>query len=193
MQVLNIMPPELLQLDRDVFYFINHHLSNPFFDWLMPYLRNPRFWIPLYIFIIAFSIYKFKKTGVIIVLLLAATAGVADYTSASIIKPAIKRVRPCRDVITSQTDISRVPCGSGYSFPSTHATDHFAMAAFISLVFCRRWRWIWYAAMFWAGIISFAQVYVGVHYPIDVLGGTLYGILVGCAMALLFKKLQPQF
>jgi membrane-associated phospholipid phosphatase len=187
------MPPELLQLDRHLFYFINHDLSNPFFDWLMPYMRNPKFWIPLYIFVIALCIYKFKKTGVIIVLMLAATAGVADFTSASIIKPTIKRVRPCRDAITSQTDIPRVPCGSGYSFPSTHATDHFAMAAFFSLIFCRRWRWIWYVAMFWAALICFAQVYVSVHYPIDVLGGAVWGLLVGFAMALLFKKLQPQF
>ncbi|RYE21959.1 MAG: phosphatase PAP2 family protein [Sphingobacteriales bacterium] len=187
------MPDQLLQFDRHLFYLINHGLSNGFFDWLMPYMRNPRFWIPLYIFIIAFCVYKFKKTGVIIVLMLAATAGVTDFTSANIIKPTIKRVRPCRDAITSQTDIQRVPCGTGYSFPSTHAADHFAMAAFFSLLFCRRWKWIWYVAMFWAGIISFAQVYVSVHYPIDVLGGALYGMLVGFAMALLFKKLQPRF
>ncbi|MEO6150153.1 MAG: phosphatase PAP2 family protein [Mucilaginibacter sp.] len=187
------MPEQLLQFDRHLFYFINHDLSNAFFDWLMPFLRNPKFWIPLYIFIVVFCIYKFKKTGVIIIAMLAATAGIADFTSASLVKPAIHRVRPCRDVITSKTDIARVPCGTGYSFPSTHATDHFAMAAFLSLVFCSRWRKIWIFAMLWAAIICFAQVYVGVHYPIDVIGGALYGLIIGFAMALLFKKLQPNF
>jgi membrane-associated phospholipid phosphatase len=187
------MPEQLLQLDRHIFYFINHDMANAFFDLVMPWLRNARFWIPLYIFTLVFCVWKFKKTGVIIVLMLAATAGIADFTSASIIKPAIKRVRPCRDPITSQTDIQRIPCGTGYSFPSTHATDHFAMAAFLSLVFARRWRWIWLTSMLWAGLICFAQVYVSVHYPIDVLGGALYGMIVGFAMALLFKKLQPGF
>ncbi|GAA4340284.1 hypothetical protein GCM10023149_51560 [Mucilaginibacter gynuensis] len=187
------MPDQLLQFDRHFFYFINHDLGNAFFDWIMPYMRNPRFWIPLYVFIIGFCIYKFKRTGVIIVLMLAASAGVADFTSASIIKPAIKRLRPCNDPIVSQTDVERIPCGSGYSFPSTHAADHFAMAAFLSLVFSKRWRWIWPLTMIWAGIICFAQVYVGVHYPIDVTGGALYGLLVGFALALLFKKLQPKF
>ncbi|SDP92732.1 undecaprenyl-diphosphatase [Mucilaginibacter sp. OK268] len=187
------MPEHLLQLDRHLFYFINHDLSNPFFDWIMPLLRNPKFWIPLYLFIIGFCIYRYKKTGAIIIVLLAITAGFADFTSASIIKYNVKRLRPCRDPIVSQTDISRVPCGTGYSFPSTHATDHFAMAIFLSLVFFRKWRWIWLWAILWAGIISFAQVYVGVHFPIDITCGAIYGALVGGLFALLFKKLQPAF
>lgn len=187
------MPEHLLQLDRHLFYFINHDLSNPFFDWIMPLLRNPKFWIPLYLFIIGFCIYRYKKTGAIIIVLLAITAGFADFTSASIIKYNVKRLRPCRDPIVSQTDISRVPCGTGYSFPSTHATDHFAMAFFLSLVFFRKWSWIWLWAILWAGVISFAQVYVGVHFPVDVICGSIYGALVGSLFALLFKKLQPAF
>jgi membrane-associated phospholipid phosphatase len=187
------MPETLLQLDRQLFHFINHDLGNVFFDWLMPYLRTPKFWIPLYISIIAFCVWKYKKTGAVIIALLALTAGFADFTSASLIKPAVARIRPCRDIVTIQTDIARVGCGTGFSFPSTHATDHFAMAAFLTLVFYKKWPWIAFWAPLWAGAISFAQVYVGVHYPFDVLGGALYGILVGCLFAFIFKKLQPQF
>jgi membrane-associated phospholipid phosphatase len=185
------MPDQLLQLDRHLFYFINHDLANPFFDLVMPYLRNPRFWIPLYLFIIGFCIYKFKKQGLIIIVLIALSAGFADFTSASLIKPMVKRLRPCQDVVTSQTDIERIGCGSGYSFPSTHATDHFAMAFFMIFIFYKRWRWIWLWAILWAGIICFAQVYVGVHYPVDVVCGAIYGMLVGWLFSLLFKRLQP--
>jgi membrane-associated phospholipid phosphatase len=187
------MLEHLLQLDRHLFHFINHDLGNPFFDWLMPLLRNPRFWIPLYVFIIAFCLWRYKKTGVIIVILLALSAGFADFTSAELFKYQVKRLRPCRDPVVSQTVISRVPCGTGYSFPSTHATDHFAMAAFLTLVFFRRWRWIAFWTVLWAGSICFAQVYVGVHFPVDVIIGALYGILVGSLFALLFKKLHPDF
>ena len=187
------MLEHLLQLDRHLFYFVNHDLTNPFFDWLMPLLRNARFWIPLYLFIIIFCLWKYKKTGAIIIILLALSAGTADFTSASIIKYNVKRLRPCRDPIVSRTDITRVPCGTGYSFPSTHATDHFAMAAFLGLVFARKWRWIWLWAILWACSISFAQVYVGVHFPVDVLAGALYGMFVGWLLSLLFKKLQPNF
>lgn len=187
------MPEFLLHLDRHLFYFINHDLSNPFFDWLMPMLRNARFWIPLYVFIIVFCVWRFKKQGIIIILLLALSAGFADFTSASIFKSFYKRARPCRDPVTALTDVIRVPCGTGYSFPSTHATDHFAMAIFMCLVFYRKWIWIWPVAILWAASICFAQVYVGVHYPIDVTVGAIYGALVGIAFALLFNKLQPEF
>lgn len=187
------MLEHLIQLDRHIFYFINHDLTNPFFDWLMPVLRNPSTWIPLYIFILAFCLWKYKKTGAVIVILFALSAGFADFTSVHLMKNNVQRLRPCRDPVTSQTVIVRVPCGTGYSFPSTHATDHFAMAAFISFVFFRRWKWIWLWAVLWAGSISFAQVYVGVHFPVDITVGTLYGIFIGWLFYLLFKKFQPDF
>jgi undecaprenyl-diphosphatase len=187
------MLEHLIQLDRHIFFYINHDLTNPFFDWLMPILRTPRTWIPLYIFILAFCLLKFKKTGALIIILFALSAGFADFTSVHLMKNTVKRVRPCRDPIDSETAIFRVPCGTGYSFPSTHATDHFAMAAFISFVFFRRWKWIWLWAVLWAGSISFAQVYVGVHFPIDVTVGALYGIFVGWLFYLVFKKFQPDF
>jgi membrane-associated phospholipid phosphatase len=186
------MPDFLLQLDRHLFYFINHDLTNPFFDWIMPWLRNAKHWIPLYLFIIGFCIYKFKRQGIIIIILLALSAGFADFTSARIIKPLVKRDRPCNDPVVSQTDIIRVDCGPAYSFPSTHATDHFAAAFFLILLFYKKWRWIWFWGILWAGIISFAQVYVGVHYPIDVFCGAIYGALVGWLFVWLFNKLQPQ-
>ncbi|HZY39373.1 MAG TPA: phosphatase PAP2 family protein [Mucilaginibacter sp.] len=187
------MPDFLLQFDRHVFHFINHDLANPFFDAVMPWLRTPKNWIPLYIVIIALCVWKFKKAGLVIVVLMALSAGFADFTSAQLVKPLVKRVRPCRDVIVSKTDIVRVGCGTGYSFPSTHATDHFAVAFFAILLFYKKWRWIWFWGIFWAGLISFAQVYVGVHFPIDVFCGALYGAFVGWLFTLLFWKVNRTY
>lgn len=186
------MLEHLIQLDRQLFHFINYDLGNPFFDWLMPLLRNARFWIPLYGFILVFCIWRYKKTGVIIVVLFALSAGFADFTSVHVMKNTVQRLRPCRDPVVSPSSVSRVSCGTGYSFPSTHATDHFAMAVFISLVFYRKWPWIWVLAILWAASISFAQVYVGVHFPVDVTAGALYGSLVGWLFYILFKKLEPE-
>ncbi len=184
---------QLLQFDRHLFYLINNGLSNSVFDWLMPIIREPKVWVPLYVFIFCFCIYRYKKTGWYIIILLALTFGVADSGSAGLGKHLIKRVRPCHEPSLSKTIITRIPCGSGYSLPSAHASNHFAIAVFLSMVFYRRWRWIWLIAIFWAAAISFAQVYVGVHYPIDVIAGALYGALTGSLFALLFKKLQPDF
>jgi undecaprenyl-diphosphatase len=186
------MPDFLLQPDRHLFYFINHDLANPFFDWIMPYLRNPEFWIPLYLFIVGFCIWKFKKQGIVIIVLLALSVGFADRTSAGLIKPLVKRLRPCRDPVVSKTDIARIDCGTGYSFPSAHATNHFTAAFFLIMLFYKKWRWIWFWGILWAGTISFAQVYVGVHFPVDVFCGAIYGAFVGWLFALIFRKLEQQ-
>lgn len=182
------MPDQFLQLDRHLFYFINHDLANPFFDWIMPWLRNPKSWVPLYVFIAGFCVWKFKKHGLVIIVLIALAAGFADQTSAGLVKPLVKRLRPCQDPLISKTDILRINCGTGYSFPSTHATDHFAVAFFMIFIFYKKWPWVWLWGILWAGLISFAQVYVGVHYPADVFCGTIYGALVAGLFAWPYKR-----
>jgi membrane-associated phospholipid phosphatase len=188
-----LMADQLLQFDRHLFYLINHGLANPFFDWIMPWIRNPKTWIPLYVLLVIFFVWKFKKAGLVIIALMALSAGFADFTSARLIKEAVKRPRPCQDAVFSRMDDLRISCGTGYSFPSTHATDHFAMAFFLIMLFYKQWRWVWLWGILWAGSICFAQVYVGVHYPIDVFCGALYGCLVGWLFAFLFRKLPPAF
>jgi undecaprenyl-diphosphatase len=81
-----------------------------------------------------------------------------------------------------------VPCGSGFSFPSSHAVNHFALAAFLYLTtqwIPLKWRFFWYV---WAFSISFAQVYSGVHYPSDVLIGGLIGIYFGNIVAKMYLR-----
>jgi membrane-associated phospholipid phosphatase len=187
------MPDFLLQFDRHLFHFINHDLGNAFFDLVMPVLRNRLVWIPLYVFIFIFCLFRYKKQGGIIILLLALTFGAADYGSATIIKSMYKRVRPCNDPAIAATIVRRVDCGTGYSFPSTHASDHFAIAVFLCIVFYKRYKWVLPASLLWAAAISFAQIYVGVHYPIDVIGGTIYGVLVGWLFGWAFWKWNPGF
>ncbi|SDS74364.1 undecaprenyl-diphosphatase [Mucilaginibacter mallensis] len=188
------MLDHLIQLDRHLFYWINHDLTNPFFDAVMPWARTPRNWIPLFILISAYCLWKYRAKGIIIIAFIGISAGVADFTSASIVKPLVHRLRPCADPVTAPTDIERVSaCGSGYSFPSTHATDYFAVAIFMVLIFRKYWHWIWFWGIFWAGLISFAQVYVGVHYPIDVTCGAIYGSFVGWFIYWVFRKLQRRY
>jgi len=184
---------QLIHFDQHLFHIINHDWGNPFFDAVMPWLRLPTFWIPLYLFIIVFCLWKYKKQGIVIILFIVATFGVSDFTSASLIKPYVHRLRPCRDPVVSKTDVERIECGSGYSFPSSHATNHFAMAIFMAIVFSKRWSRVWLWAILWAGSISFAQVYVGVHFPIDVTCGALYGSFVGWLMSRLFYWLGKKF
>ena len=182
---------EIIKWDHQLFQAINTGLSNGFFDWLMPIMRDKYTWIPLYIGIIFFAIKVYKVKGLYFVMFLTATVGIADFGSASMIKPIFNRDRPCNEVAFQPQVISRVNCGSGKSFPSTHASDHFSMAIFLVMIFGKKWKYFTAVAIFWATIICFAQVYVGVHFPIDVTVGALFGSLIGFLIAKLFLKYVP--
>lgn len=119
---------------------------------------------------------------------LAIAVGIADYGSASILKPAFKRLRPCNNIHINEKVISRVPCGSGLSFPSTHASDHFSITLFLITIFYNHRKYVVPAALIWAAAISFAQIYVGVHFPIDIIAGTFFGALIGYFVAKLYQK-----
>lgn len=187
------MIESIQQFDVELFLKIHRGLSNGFFDWLMPLMRNRFFWSPLYLYIIVFCIKQYKKQGYYIIGMILFTFAMGDLIASRLIKPLVSRVRPCNDLNLSNYIIHRVPCGSGLSFPSAHATNHFAIAVFLICLFYRGWKPILPIGIFWASIISFAQVYVGVHYPVDVTTGALLGTLIGFACSRIFKKLQPDF
>jgi len=185
----------LLDIDRELFLWINRDLGNAFLDSVMPWWRDKMTWIPLYIFLLFFFIRQFGKRFYVPVLMLLLTVGISDFTASGIIKPGVGRLRPCQNPELKQEVIVRVPCGPGKSFPSAHATNHFAIALFITGLFAgKRWRIMKVAFILWAASIAFGQVYVGVHYPLDVLAGSILGSLIGLAGGkLTFRLLHRNF
>ncbi len=180
---------QLLSYDRHLFKLINYGWHNGFVDWLMPWLRNSLVWYPLYLFLLLMVLVNYKKTGWWWVLFGVCTAILSDFTSSTVIKENIIRLRPCNDPAIA--DWARVLVGyrpQSSSFTSSHAANHFALAMFIYITFKKHFT-KWPAVFFlWAFSISFAQVYVGVHYPLDITGGALIGILIGYLTGKLFNK-----
>jgi undecaprenyl-diphosphatase len=170
----------LIEKDKALFLFINKQHTNAFFDWLMPILRESKTWIPLYILLLAFASFKLKKKVWIWILSAAATILLSDQISSHIIKPFFARPRPCADIdFAPQVRLLLDHCSGGFSFTSSHACNHFGIALFMMTTlsaYLKNWK---YAFLFWAVIICYAQVYVGVHYPLDVLFGAVLGILIG--------------
>ena len=158
----------LQNIDHTIFQWINQGISNVFFDYFFPLIRERFVWLPLYLFLIAFFIFNFKKKGIVILFFAFLSVGIADFTSSSIIKPGIERLRPCNDIESNPQMILRVQCGSGYSFPSSHASNHFAIGTFLFFIFLTISKKFSYFFIVWAFLISIAQVYVGVHYPFDI-------------------------
>jgi undecaprenyl-diphosphatase len=169
----------LQQWDAALFQGINAGVSNPIFDALLPWFREKWFWMPLYVFLGAFALLNYPKKGWVIILGIVVSASLADYTSSSLIKKNVQRLRPCNNPEMIDNLQLRVPCGSGYSFTSSHAANHFSVAVFLIGIFGGLARWLRPAALTWASLIAFSQVYVGVHYPGDVLCGATLGSLIG--------------
>lgn len=185
------MIESLHNFDVALFLKIHRGLSNGFFDWLLPLVRNRYFWSPLYLFIIIFCFKEYKKKGWYIIAGLLLTFALGDSIASRLIKPFVARLRPCNEPDLANYIIHRVPCGSGYSFPSIHATNHFGIAVFLIVVFYPRWKPILPIGLFWAFLIAFAQIYVGVHYPLDTLAGAILGSTIGLITANIYKRYQP--
>ena len=167
----------LHNIDYWIFNFINHTISNSFLDVVLPFLREAHNWIPLYIFLGIYLIYKYKLEAIKYALYIVIAFALSDFISAGIIKPYIARLRPCHS-LTLHARLVLGHCGGKWSFPSTHATNHMSIA--LSIVFANIFtkKWINYIWIFWALSIGFAQIYVGVHYPSDVVAGFVLGTLI---------------
>src|SRR5271156_1063055 len=177
--------------DHVAWYYLNTQWHNSFLDLVVPFLRNQWFWAPLYLFLLLFIPRRFGKNGWLWCLGFIVTFAVSDQLSAHLLKPIFHRVRPCNNPYLASIIHNIVPCGGGYSFPSSHASNHFSMAVFSALTLSRQAKWIWPVAITWAAMVSFAQVYVGVHFPLDVTCGALLGSMVGLLTGKLFNRSFP--
>jgi membrane-associated phospholipid phosphatase len=163
-------------------------MSNELFDILLPILRTSSTWVPLYIAIIVYLIWQNRLKSWIPILSLLCLIAVSDTLSSRVVKSAVGRARPCQIVDQYPETIVRVHCGSGYSFTSSHATNHFALAILIPFVCGFRQRWVRWSFIFWALSIGFSQIYVGVHYPFDVICGSILGAGIGIVFVKLYKS-----
>src|SRR3989339_2252506 len=170
----------LYQVDVNLLYFINHALSNSFFDKLFPFITEVKNWYVAYIILFLMLIIKCGRIGRIaavgMILLIVAT----DQFSSFFLKSLIGRIRPCN--VYSDLNVL-VTCTESFSFPSSHAVNNFGMAMFFTKVF-PKYKWSFFIV---ATLMAFSRPYVGVHYPSDAIGGALIGIIFGYIFAIILK------
>jgi undecaprenyl-diphosphatase len=158
--------------DTDLFRFINE-AHQPWLDGPMEIISGKLTWIPLYGLLIYFLYKQYKSEFWKSVLYLISTVVFADQFSSSLLKPLFKRLRPCH-VEEFQSWI-HLPdgCGGMYGFCSSHAANSFAVA--VGFYLLTKNKRIGAALMIWASVISYSRIYLGAHYPLDVIMGALVG------------------
>lgn len=165
-------------IDVAVFVFINRTLQNAAFDAVMPVLTDLNHNTIARVVVVllwVLLVVKGGRSGRVAALLLIPAIAISDQLSSSVIKPLIDRARPCHELLDVHL---LVGCGGGRSFPSSHAVNNFA-GAWVLAHYLPKGRWIFFSI---AGLVAFSRVVVGVHYPSDVIGGALIGVLIGFAM-----------
>ncbi len=176
----------LQNLDAAVFHFVNGTLQNPILDVLMPFITDLNKHTSVLVIVGILLILLFFNGGTkgrYAVIVLAFGILFSDQLNSSVAKFILARPRPCH--VLQQVHLL-VSCGSGYSFPSSHAVNNFCGAVILSFFFPQAAAWL----CTFAGVVSFSRVYVGVHYPADVLGGAIIGICCGLIAIALFLWIE---
>lgn len=179
-------------LDTSIFLFING-IHNSFFDVVMVYVSSKLFWLPLYLLLL-YLIYKEKKKKTILVLLFVAILiTLSDQLSVHAFKNVFQRPRPCHAIDLQLVVHIVEKCGGKYGFVSSHAANSFALAVFIVGLLKSSYRWIPWLMFLWAAVTIYSRVYLGVHYPGDVIAGAFLGALIGWLVLLTYRVTEKRF
>jgi undecaprenyl-diphosphatase len=172
------------RIDQQLFLFINS-LNSPFFDQVMHAISGKLIWVPLYLAILIFLGVKYKRKFLVILIFIILAATLADQLSV-LVKNIVLRLRPCHQPsLEGIVHLVNGECGGLYGFVSSHATNSFDVAL-LSLLFIRK-RWYTISILLWASIIGYSRIYLGVHFPGDVICGSMLGAFIGWSMYQLFK------
>lgn len=180
---------ELIHADKEALLFLNGLGSSPF-DNFWQLISGKWFWMPLYV-IFFYLLYKnFRLRNFVFILIFIAIGITISDQLAGIFKNGVLRLRPCHDP-ELVNKMRLVICGGEYGFYSSHASNSFFLATFLAFLFKDKIRWFPEFLFFWASLISYSRIYLGVHFPLDVVYGALVGFLLGGLFAnLAFKTLN---
>lgn len=164
---------------------------NPFMDDIMWFASEKTSWVPFYVVLLILIIYKYKVQSWWILLLIIPLITVSDQLAASVIRPLVMRLRPSHEIgIENLLHYVNEYKGGRYGFVSAHTLNAFSLATYLTGVVKSRIKWLPYILFLWAILVSYSRIYLGVHYPLDVIVPALLGILIGAFFVWFFRSLH---
>ena len=169
----------MINFDTELFLFLNG-LHAAWLDPVMTFISGKLTWTPFYLVLLYLVIKNYKKQSILIILGIILLIVCSDQVSSGIFKPLFERPRPCHNEAIK--DLVHLPdgrCGGAYGFISSHACNVFALAVFMTNILKRYYRKIGWVMFVWASLVAYSRIYMGVHYPGDVIVGAAVGAIIG--------------
>jgi len=186
------MIDQLISIDQRLFLTLNG-LNSPFFDFIMFWLSDKLIWIPLYAWLLYMMIKENKKRAWLLVLFIALLVTLTDQISVQLFKDVFHRLRPCHEPgLDGLVRILNGHCGGSYGFVSSHACNTAGVAVFSGLMLKHRLKWLFAGLLGWSALVSYSRIYLGVHYPGDVLTGFLVGATIGYFVFIMYVGLNKK-
>ena len=167
----------LVHYDQELFLWLNG-MHAQWADTLMYWITYKYTWIPMYLILLSLTIKAEGKKAIAIVAAVILAAALADKITSGLMKPYFERLRPCHEPVLAGLVHEVTGCGGNFGFASSHASTSFAVAVVWFMLLKNKVSNMW-VILVWAAIYSYSRVYVGVHYPADILVGAMVGVLVG--------------